>query len=651
MTEIKHSPFVGYREEQIGLKLTDYFVQPDFFNELEDTAVKFIYGSRGMGKTTLLKALTLDRAASRKDYINSRPYIGVYYRIDLNVSSAFNNEGIKEDQWYKLYSYYFVCNLSLSLFNQIDLIKNELELDETEICKEVAFIFGFSLKNYNFENVKYSLRNEVYTIERYVNNIPLKDFPEIGLYAHILGEIPSIIFKHSSLDNADSRFVIYLIDEFEALSEYQQKAVISLIKYADKCHTYKIGLRPHGLKVKDMSTVGGEYVRESDDFSTIILDAHNYNDLAQKVCDKRLEIFYKENFPNITDVPTINTFLDDDENYNEIEDLFSEKSKQEKHEKKVIDLLSAFDINDKEIIGYYFNHHEDFYLYELNLIKHARKAAITPDIALEISKKFKKKDKSLSDFINNYKIAIDFYIVRLYSREKNYSGFQTIVNLSGNTLRYLLEMCNEIFSHAYIEDKNLYLNPKGISPKIQSKEVREVSTRRLYQIKDIPGFGPTMRMFIRSFGNICSIYHEDSAIRIWEPNHFSIKADSSGDEDVEAFLKECVFRGVLRQFENNKMKDKNRISLDQYIYQIHPIYTPILNISWRKKQKIELKVSDIRILISGDVRSINNLLNEYVKKTLSTKTEDIVNYIKKKKVPDSSDVTQLSFFDINGDME
>ena len=69
MGKITSTPFNEYREEQSGIKLTDYFVQPDYFDQLGDNKPKMIYGSRGTGKTTLLKALAIEQADDIQKYV------------------------------------------------------------------------------------------------------------------------------------------------------------------------------------------------------------------------------------------------------------------------------------------------------------------------------------------------------------------------------------------------------------------------------------------------------------------------------------------------------------------------------------------------------------------------------------------------------
>lgn len=646
MTTISSTPFNGYREEQISFRLMDYFIRPNFFSKLEDTRPKLLYGSRGTGKTTLLKALAIDYSENKTDYLREKQYIGIYYRIDLNVATAFKGNGISEKQWYKLYSYYFACNLSYNFLKEIALVKDQLRLNEEKICKEISIFFTCVNEITSFDNIISQISSELNGIEKYVNNIPFRNFPEIGNYSKIVADIPKIVFENSSSEFSNGKFVIYSIDEFEGLSLYQQKAVLSLLKYSDKFHTFIIGMRPFGLK--ELVTTGNEYIRETDDVKSIIIDdLLDYEKFAYAVCNKRLELFYKKYFPKLI-VPTVDAFFGKKSEENEIEHIFKDAKRQELHIKRVKDFFNSFGFTNENEFSAFFDNHEEFYLLILKLIKLKNQGnVISRDIILKQIQIINENDKKSKNFSDNYRMAILYYVLHLYSVEKDYSGFQTLVNLSGKTIRYLFELCDEILWEAGSHIDNLYASSHKVSREIQSKAVWNVSKRRVNQIGSVPNFGPSMRQFIISFGNICLIYHEDSGIRKWEPNHFCIKADDEIDKKVSDFLSECVFRGVLIQYADNKIKVKGSIASDQNMYQIHPIYTPNFQISWRKKQKVELSNEDLEILISGNTRKINNLINKVREESISNKNDQIINYLKGKtdKKNNQSDLQQIKLFE------
>ena len=173
-------------------------------------------------------------------------------------------------------------------------------------------------------------------------------------------------------------------------------------------------------------------------------------------------------------------------------------------------------------------------------------------------------------------------------------------------MRYLLELCNEIFERAASDYNFNYEEPDIISAKIQTEAVMLVSSKRVNQISAIPQIGLNMRTFVISLGKIYRIFHRDDKIAKFEPNHFSIKTSKASiDEDILLFLKECVMRGVLLKKRNNKNKSTYMISADEYLYMLHPIYTPSFQISWRRKQKAEFDIMELKVLVSNDSKEIN----------------------------------------------
>lgn len=72
---------------------------------------------------------------------------------------------------------------------------------------------------------------------------------------------------------------------------------------------------------------------------------------------------------------------------------------------------------------------------------------------------------------------------------------------------------------------------------------------------------------------------------------------------------------MLIKCKNNKAKNAGYIGADEFLYVLHPIYTPSFQISWRRKQKIEFDIEEVNILISNNTLEITKLIKKYMKKT------------------------------------
>lgn len=615
---MKGTPFSEYREEQTRLNVFDYFVTPSFFDQFLDPKPLLIYGSRGSGKTTLFKALSLSEAKNVKDYLNDNSHIGIYYRIDLNIMASFEGAVIDDDQWIKLFSYYFVSALAYELLRQFINLKGNIDIqDETDFLEKYSRSFGKRETVNSLESLRKIVGDELFTIRDYINNLASQPFPHIGDYAMIIKELPADLLN--LVNNLQDKIVFFLIDEFEGLKAWQQKVVLSFVKYSDSKHTYKICMRPDGLKSAD--TIGGEYISETDDVKSIDLDKiilSNKKKLyryALDVCQKRMDLFYKKNDIKLP----VERNLKFDQLFESVNPLEEQRILVEKRTKKIKKDISEFfkeyPCGDVSIKKQCENDYYNFLLFRLFFLKNVGKTINTVDEAW--TEYINRKDT----FGHNYKRAIMYQSYFTLSKNLICAGFGTLVDISGGTMRYLLEICNEIFEMAVSQGEFSYEDPSPISYSIQSKAVDIISNKRVKQISAVPQIGPNIRTFVMAFGEICQAYHKEKSISKIEPNHFSLKSSEYGlDENIAAFLKECVMRGILIKRKNNKRKS-NKVGTDEYLYCLHPIYTPAFKISWRRKQKLEFTVAELTILASNKTIQINKLISGYQEKT-KTQSQD-----------------------------
>lgn len=619
MSKPINTPFAEYREEQVKVNIFDYFVEPSFFEKFCDTKPIIISGARGTGKTTILKALTLSEAKDIRKYLEKNNYIGVYYRIDLNITTSFQGDGLSDNEWEKLFSYYFVSKLSYELVSQVANLRSEFIINnEEDLCQKYGMLFANNSALTKFEELKKLIFSELYNIRNYINNCAYERYPHIGDYATIIRELPQDILSSSRSDQIQDKTIFYLIDEFEGLFEWQQKLVLSFLKYSDTYHTYKICMRPDGIKTAQ--TVGAEYVRETDDVRTVDLNElilekrEDYYKYALDVCKKRMELFYQKNSIQYDENIPFEEMFEEITEEQEFQMIFEKKA--DALNKDIEQFMQQVGLQDSEIRNYFQKNYFDFLICRLMYLKNQKRRSFS-----KVYNSLKSKDTQYVDAVGNYGHALLYYLCLRFSIRKKYSGFNTLVNISGGTLRYLLELCNEVFERAMLSEKFNFEEPCKIPCKIQTDAVIFVSSKRVSQISAIPQIGLNMRTFVISLGRIYRIFHRDDRIAKFEPNHFTIKATTSNrDENVDIFLKECVMRGVLLKTKHNKNKANYEISSDEFMYRLHPIYTPSFQISWRAKQKSDFSLDEVSDLISNDTKKINSVIKKYEKKYL--KSED-----------------------------
>lgn len=623
VVKMKGSPFSEYREEQVRVNIFEYFVEPSFFDQFCDSKPMLIYGSRGSGKTTLFKALCVSETQDISTYLQEKTYFGIYYRIDLNVTASFSGYGIPHEKWEKIFAHYFVSALSYELLRQFNRVRstNELsinESDEQTFAKKYGKLLANRVDIKTLVELEDLFENELHIIRDFINNCPCDSYPHIGDYATIINGMSEDML-HLSIDfDFTSKTVFYLIDEFEGLSEWQQKIVLSFVKYSNDWHTFKICMRPDGLKTAQ--TVGQEYIRETDDIKSIELDRLFLEDRRQlykyalEVCEKRMDLYYKRNNTPRSNVPfdKLLESLPEDK-----EKRLLLKGREDRAQKSI---ESFFGDDLPEAVQYFSDKFFDFLLFKLHYIK-SKNREKTKEAFWDL---FKKDNYTIdSVFCNNYKKALLYNTYLSFSKQIIYAGFDTLVDISGGTIRYLLEICNEIFERAVANGNFDYTSPTPIPYNIQTAAIYEISNKRVRQISAIPQIGPNIRTFVIALGQICRAYHREEKISKIEPNHFSLKSTDGGiDENVIIFLRECVTRGILIKQNNNKKKNTD-IGFDEFLYMLHPIYVPSFGISWRRKQKLEFTVEEISSLASNNTKAITEIVKRHEEKT---KTNIISDY-------------------------
>lgn len=607
--EFMETPFEKYKATELNSEtLESCFVKPKHIYKMYDNSVAFIIGQRGTGKTTLLKHLCQEYNTS----INIKnKKLGIYYRFDVNKMRSFSGESISDEGWDTLFAHSFsidICKLLTSLL--ITLRPSHPLEKESYICNRIKDLFfeDLDIDTSNLEGLLDYL-NKIDIIARKYKRNPLKfEKPLIGECEKTFEEFCYMISKEKSYKGV---CVHFLFDEYENMLDYQKEFINSCAKNATDYYTYKICVRPYGMN--DMKTRNSqEVLNEADDYKLvnyiedIIGDPKEVADFMRNACATRLRNYYddKEIIYHEDDLIIDNYFpkkQSDDQ-------LFEKISKN-----------TDFIYKTKKTVEKIFKNYNRKYSYDWNIMQLKLFIALSQKRDFDIdfvSESINNKNKKYVSWCNNYKKSILFMCFSELNKQYEMSGFEDIITISGNIVRYVLEICDYCFLCTNLAPDGKF---SAVNEKMQTEAIYKVSQRRFLQISTIPIMGQEIKQMTLAIGMIFNMYHKDQRIKRFEPNHFSILRNNTSikkynDSKIKEALELSVKYGVFESERSTKDRSGSDVPIENEDFHLHPILTPYFKISWRKKQKCRFTLDEMNGFLFGNDQDVSKLLSKYLTK-------------------------------------
>lgn len=586
-----NTPFTDFKATEISPeKQNSYFVEPKHLKKLISPKASIIFGERGSGKTTILRHL-------EKSFNQSRQfkYIGIYYRFETAHAKGMSNSAMSIEQNIMAFSQSISAIIGKLLCRVLDEIKKNKQIvyiKEEKICKRLVEEIDIKINEdiNTFEQLEWVLeRVRKKTLKDIQNGISKCYFEYTSFLSEFCEELrKEEIFK-------DTCFCV-LLDEYENLTYSEQRVVNSLIKSSSYFLTYKVCMRPEGFLTKDTvaekeQLIFGHDYEEFDYVKDIVGGEKEIKEHLRKVCSNRLEYFYNQNSVQYEKLElNIDSYLDI---IKEEADIASwERSGEYRNELRK-KLYSIFSDYQDTIEGM-----DSVLDLKLALMLEAKGYN-----QKEIFDNINKKSEKYSNWIHNYKYNLLFQVIAECEQTKKYCGFDTFIKLSNNNARTILEILHYAFGD-YDLSNSTY---NRISVKRQTDAINKVAEASFEQINYIPANGYKAKNLANALGNLFSEMLKDKRAKKFEVNSFSIKSTKQLSDDMIAELKavlhDCIVWGVLIPSKANKVKNLGDIVFDGRDYILHPIFAPYFKISYRKRQKCELKDFDVYSMLRPKPRN------------------------------------------------
>jgi hypothetical protein len=333
---------------------------------------KYVIGGKGCGKTHILRYFSFPLQKIRykdniKEILIKDKYIGLYSILGGINSSRFSGKGIDEEAWCAVFEYFFELYICDNLLQTIGEISQKLDIGTKEeaVVREIVSQFSNTdgidpVSSYQDliellatfrKKIEDQILNAAFTRKLDYDDVKIRFSP-----GDLLFGIPNIL--STTYDEFKDVKIIFILDEYEKLFEWQKKFINSLVWDKKTPVTFWIGARRYGYTTRN--TKSGELMKNGSEFQEVNLDfiiRENeglYKEFARQLYIKRLSKYYLSKGVAIPDADVNAGFCGRFENFDEgiiLKQVIDKGKKGYKHLKNLknkitsaVDLGKSFEI-------------------------------------------------------------------------------------------------------------------------------------------------------------------------------------------------------------------------------------------------------------------------------------------------------------------
>jgi hypothetical protein len=593
--------FGSYRAEWLREQIFDLYTSPIYFPELTTNRSCVLIGGRGTGKTTVLRALSWEGQHRLSDQHPSEwPYFGVYYRADTNRVAAFRGPEVSTQRWNALFAHYFNLIiterlLALALWYQGEY--DNVSVLSSNSCGDIATALALEGKPESVHELSAQIRTSRLGFETYINSVADQPSPRISMQGAPLALVVDELAAHPTF--SDKPFFV-IVDEYENLLDEQQRVVNTLLKHSSSHLSYKIGVKELGFRQRTTLNEH-EQLRSPADYVRIVIEdklGGVFPQFAANVCDERISRLKGPGAEfALKSVRALFVPLTEDAEARllGVEDQVDSIRAQLKSADPDID-LQAFDslpLLYQYLIGFWSKGHG------------SRLSETYNDYVLN-------KPRWDTRYVN-YKHAL-LYTLRRKRRgiRKYYAGWDTFAHLSGNNIRFYLQLVEQSLLLHLDAGRNL---ATPLEPDLQTRAAQLVGRTNLSELEGLSVYGMYLSRLVLGLGRIFEILAQQLEGRSPEVNQFYLVDDgkilrtsqqASEEIKAETLIAEAVTHLALARFPGTKPTTEG--DTEDYDYMLHPIFAPLFGFSYRRKRKLALTQSQLLSLIQSPRPTIREIL-------------------------------------------
>jgi len=217
---------------------------------------------------------------------------------------------------------------------------------------------------------------------------------------------------------------------------------------------------------------------------------------------------------------------------------------------------------------------------------------------------------------DNYRYSMLFKVNKgKYTKiSKYYAGWNTFIKLANGNIRYLMALVYQAYS-LHLENEINLKTP--VSVEHQTIAAKNVGWKNLTELEGSCMIGLQLTQLVQSLGTVFKRLAKDGDKTAPEIVQFDIDGEIS--DRTREILNLGVMNLALVRMPSNKLSGVK--SLKEFQYQLHPIFAPYFDYSFRKKRKLSLSEKDILDCIDSPNEAVASILN---RRNVTVEDEDAV---------------------------